>query len=157
MKLDDPFLLVQVEYTIALPNGGSPAPAVFAQSPQSQQFSFLRYNKRTWPGAGENLRNQGNQMNGLGTNHSSSAIGTLTKSWGNGAPVTRSDLQLLRTAIRQGWPMPPEVLADALKTLRGIVNDGNASDRLINGAVQTLILMDQFGNAPTKSQRASTS
>jgi len=100
---------------------------------------------------------RGMNMNGLGTSHSSSAIGTLTQSWGNGTPVTRSDLQLLRRAIREGWPVPPEVLADALKTLRGIVNDGNASDRLINGAVKTLILIDQVAIAHAKRQRASRS
>jgi len=94
-------------------------------------------------------------MNGLSTNHSSSAVGTLTKSWGNGAPVTRSDLQLLRKAIREGWDIPPDVLVDVLTTLRGIVNDGNASDRLINGAVKTLILMDQMNAKAARSRTTS--
>jgi len=73
----------------------------------------------------------------------------MNGSWGNGAPVARSDLQLLRRAMREGWDIPPNVIANVLETLRGILNDCDASDRLINSAVKTLILMDQIGNAPT--------
>ena len=128
---------------------------VFRENEASSAFAALKtsYNARGWG----QIYKQGTKMNGLGTSHSSSAIGTLTKSWGNGAPVRRSDLQLLRRAICQGWPIPPNVIADVKVTLRGIVNDDNASDRLVNGAVQTFILMEQVGLAHAKSQRAPAS
>ena len=53
--------------------------------------------------------------------------------WGNGLPTSLSDLALLRTAIRQDWPISASVQADIIRELQGeakaIISNGSPNLR----------------------------
>src|SRR4051812_12860635 len=60
--------------------------------------------------------------------------------WGKGL-VTRSDLRLLRRAIRENWQPTDEVCGEIVRDVTGIFDDPDASPRLQIGAAWCVIEM----------------
>lgn len=60
--------------------------------------------------------------------------------WGPGAPVSGPDLLLLRTAIRQGWPVSQAVREQILNRLLPELE--TASARRVNDLARTFLEMD---------------
>jgi hypothetical protein len=65
--------------------------------------------------------------------------------WGKGAYVNRSDLRLLRTAIRQGWDIPPETRKRIIESLMEAIDSDRHNGRLAIRAAEVVVLLDQMG------------
>ena len=65
----------------------------------------------------------------------------LAGGWGKGSPVSRSDLQLVRRAIREGWPVSAEVKRLIIDDV-GRIFDTAESMRLKAQAAQLVVAME---------------
>jgi hypothetical protein len=59
--------------------------------------------------------------------------------WGNGYPVTRSDLAMARRAIREDWPAPAAVRAAVISDICVVALSDDASLRVQISAVRTVV------------------
>ena len=60
--------------------------------------------------------------------------------WGPGAPVSRSDLALLRTAVRERWPVSAEIRSEILNRLFAELESLDV--RMTLAVAKTLVAMD---------------
>lgn len=66
--------------------------------------------------------------------------------WGKGSHVTRSHLQLLKKAIREGWDIPEDVKPAIVESLKECMNSGK--NRLAIRAAEVVIELDRQGLLP---------
>jgi hypothetical protein len=62
--------------------------------------------------------------------------------WGQGSPVTRSDLLLLRRAIREDWPVPEHVREAVIHDVVAIATDDTSGPRMWVSAARVIIEME---------------
>ena len=65
----------------------------------------------------------------------------LAGGWGQGAPVSRSDLLLVRQTIREGWRVPQDVYEAVVRDVVAIAIDPDVETRMYIAAARTLIKM----------------
>ncbi len=70
----------------------------------------------------------------------------LDDEWGRGE-LSRSDLKLLETGCRNRWNIPDEIRDKAWAYIAKILNNPNASDRIILSALRTLAMLDKLNQA----------
>lgn len=61
---------------------------------------------------------------------------------GEGGLRATAESRLIARAVREGWPVPPEAQADAVRVVRQIAADDEECGRTRIAAVQALIAMD---------------
>lgn len=87
---------------------------------------------------------------GNAENHSAAAQAAVTPVGGLGVDVLgkarrreESDTRILARALRERWPLSPEIRKDAIQRLHAIVKDGETSHRDLIMAVKALIDADK--------------
>ncbi|WP_437227995.1 hypothetical protein SH661x_000661 [Planctomicrobium sp. SH661] len=65
--------------------------------------------------------------------------------WGKGAVVTRSDLQLLKRALRQGWEIPEANRKRIIESLMEAMDSDQHNGRLALRAAEVVIELDRLG------------
>jgi hypothetical protein len=76
--------------------------------------------------------------------------GSLSDPWTN---ASLSDLQLLRKAIRQGWPVPPERCGPILREVLAPLDAKNNSPRLLLAVVRVALDADKDNLARARVER----
>ncbi|QDS99950.1 hypothetical protein [Adhaeretor mobilis] len=76
--------------------------------------------------------------------------------WGNGLPVDRGDLLLVRRAIRYGWPVPPEVRQAVVDDLCASFDKCNEDDRFAMAVCRTVIAMEGENQALEHAEQDRT-
>lgn len=64
---------------------------------------------------------------------------TTLGGWGQGSPIRNSDLLLLRKAIREGWPVSPEVQQTIMERLGEEIDSENLSPRRCAAIVKVIL------------------
>jgi hypothetical protein len=62
--------------------------------------------------------------------------------WGGGVPIRRSDLLLIRQAIREGWDVPQKSRDDIVRDVTDILEDPASRPRMLNAAVWAVLAME---------------
>ena len=59
--------------------------------------------------------------------------------WGQGLPVAAADMLLVRQAIREGWPVAPEVRSAVVSDISLIAREEGAERRRVVAAIRVLL------------------